>query len=84
MGMTFNDRDKFGPNGLLHSRHLLDTPHFPFVVSFELDIWSPELGTWLLSIGKNHIQWEWWWQNGIYNFEFKEEEDKVKFILRWL
>ena len=70
-----------------NSRFRDTTKHFPFITIFENNIWSDELGSWLINtVGENHINWEWWWNmhQNKYLFEFKYEEDKVKFILRWL
>ncbi len=79
------------------SRWMSKNPHFPFVVCIPNwnsltnkyhPIWSYDLAYWLLfNVGSNHINWEWLWESYpvmCWKFEFKEEEDKVKFILRWL
>ena len=76
----------------IDSRYLSTDPHFPFIVS--INLWSDggshpfhddDLSCWLLDyIGENHKDWEWWWNGGTWLFEFKREEDKVRFILRWV
>jgi len=80
----------YGPSGVPYyhsefSSRYRDDQQFLFIVSICTDrFWTPELGSWLLQfIGKNHENWEWLWDD-TWIFEFKEEEDKVKFILRWL
>ena len=74
-----------------NSRHKSKDPHFQFVVSIQdYNFWKVvdnKCRRWLLSnVGINHEDWEWWWDGSVrsYKFEFKHEEDKVKFILRWL
>lgn len=38
---------------------------------------------WLESeFGERYIEWDYWFMN--HSFFFKTEEDKVKFILKWL
>lgn len=74
-------------NSEIKSRYLSIDPHFSFIVLIKDSIWCSELADWLLKyIGENHKNWEWWWSTDLqsYSFEFKNEEDKVKFILRWL
>lgn len=68
------------------SRFKSNKPHFPFIVEiYDINHTNLKLGQWLLyNIGENHKCWEWWWIAGYYKFEFKTEENKVKFILRWL
>ena len=71
----------------IQSRYLSTDPHFPFIALTKDSIWCGDLANWLLDyVGENHKDWEWWWSTGCnsYLFEFKNEEDKVKFILRWL
>lgn len=91
--------DSFSPylhNSEFDSRWRSINPHFSFIVFIPnrvVNIWTYELAYWLLyNIGTNHEDWEWWWDSewpssghsAGWKFEFKEEEDKVKFILRWL
>lgn len=73
------------PNRILfESRYKSNAPHLPFLVTTRKDIWTVELSYWLLEyVGKNRKDWEWEWNN-VYMFGFKNEEDKVKFILKWL
>ncbi len=74
-------------NGPFGSRYTSNEPHFQFVALLETPLWTSELGDWLLcNVGKNHETWEWWFDTGAqkWKFEFENEEDKVKFILRWL
>ncbi len=102
MGVTFDERlttagfvkgssvIPFLGESEFDSRWRSANPHFLFITSVPnrtLNIWTYELGYWLLyNIGTNHVNWEWWWDGKdiCWKFEFKEEEDKVKFILRWL
>ncbi len=67
----------------LDSRYLSTEPHFPFVVSISNFNWTINIERWLLNTGKNHEDWEWWY-DGEWKFEFKNEEDKVRFILQWV
>ena len=73
--------------GELGSRYMQKTLHFPFVVRiYGYDWWTLRKKNWMYNMGTNHVDWEWWWNSSdsCYLFEFKYEEDKVKFILRWL
>ncbi len=83
-------------NTALNSRYLSTDPHFSFIVAVTENIWKStehsfgdksDLSIWLQDeVGENHKDWEWWWSTAskAWLFEFKREEDKVKFILRWL
>lgn len=75
-------------NSTWGSRYGFETSHLPFIAAIKKDsIWTPELGKWLLeNVGINHKNWEWWYDSNedSWKFEFKNEEDKVMFILRWL
>ena len=80
----------FDKGSEFYSRVSSTHPHFLFVACIPAHcrtIWCYELAHWLIyNVGRNNKNWEWWWddKDACCKFEFKEEEDKVKFILRWL
>ena len=66
-----------------HSVHL----HTKFASEEDVAIHNtlllPGMLNWLLAeVGERHVNWG--WDLGVMRFYFVHEEDKVKFILRWL
>ena len=71
--------------------------HYPVPASQVMDTWSlvtrtseywefwEQIVSWLVKeVGPINQAWTYRWDENTYCFYFKYEEDKVKFILRWI